>query len=113
MKLATHDLGDVHIIRLSGKIMGGMETATFYDALKDAVDKNHKKVILDLGEVEWMNSSGLGLMVAALARLRSADAQLKLARPNNTLNQLFQLNKLNLVFDIHQSLDEASKSFAE
>ena len=60
MKYTTRSEGKVYIFELKGKVMGGPESAAFHEDLKKAVGDGQRKVILDLGEVEWMNSSGLG-----------------------------------------------------
>lgn len=111
MKMTTRVEGDAFIIALKGKVMGGPESVVFHDELKAAVAKNHTKVVLDLGEVEWMNSSGLGLLVSAYTTLRNANGEMRLARLTSKIDSLLVITKLNSVFESHPTVEEAVASF--
>ncbi|MCL4304919.1 STAS domain-containing protein [bacterium] len=112
MKVKTSDQNGIYIVGLSGKIMGGPESAQFHDAMKHALASSHKRVVIDLGEVEWMNSSGIGLLVSAYTTLKNAGAEMKLARTTDKIQSLLVITKLNSVFDSHDSVDAAIKSFS-
>jgi len=111
MKTTSRMEGDVMVISLHGKIISSQDTADMHGEIRTAVEANTKKVILDLGGLEWTNSTGLGAIVAASSRLRNADSILKLARPNEAVSGLLAMNKLNLVFEIHPSVEAAVASF--
>ncbi len=111
MKYSTHAEGAVFVFELKGKVMGGPESAAFHDDLKKAVSEGHKKIILDLGEVEWMNSSGLGLLISSLSTMRSAGGELKLARVTDKIESLLMITKLNSIFEVHPTVAAASGSF--
>lgn len=111
MKLKTSEQNGVYLVELSGKIMGGPESAQFHDAMKHAVSNSIKKVVIDLGGVEWMNSSGIGLLVSAYTTLKNAGSEMKLARTTEKIQSLLVITKLNSVFDSHDSVDSAVKSF--
>lgn len=111
MKLKTSEQNGIYLVGLSGKIMGGPESVQFHDAMKHAIASNHKKVVIDLGEVEWMNSSGIGLLVSAYTTLKNAGSEMKLARTTDKIQSLLVITKLNSVFDSHDSIDAAIKSF--
>lgn len=112
MKLKSSELNGVYLVELSGKIMGGPESAQFHDAIKHAIGASHKKVVIDLGGVEWMNSSGIGLLVSAYTTLKNAGTEMKLARTTEKIQSLLVITKLNSVFDSHDSVDAAVKSFS-
>jgi anti-sigma B factor antagonist len=111
MKLSTEKKGDVLIFALKGKIMGGPESAQFHEQLKQAISHGERKVILDLGGVEWMNSSGLGLLISGFTTLRNAGGEMKLARSTDKIQSLLVITKLNTVFEAHDTIEAALKSF--
>ncbi|MCB9358244.1 MAG: STAS domain-containing protein [Calditrichaeota bacterium] len=111
MKVKTSELNGIYVVGLSGKIMGGPESVQFHDAMKQALAGNTKRVIIDLGEVEWMNSSGIGLLVSAYTTLKNAGAEMKLARTTDKIQSLLVITKLNSVFDSHDTVESAVKSF--
>lgn len=111
MRITTRSEGDVFVIGLQGKIMGDPETTEIMDTVKEALFKNQRKVVLDLEGVDWMNSSGMGTLIAAQGLLREVDCQLKLAGLNDSVRNVLTLNKLNLVFDIQSDVKSATGSF--
>jgi len=111
MRISTRSEGDIYVIGLQGKIMGDPETSEIMDAVKEALFNNRRKVILDLEGLDWMNSSGMGTLIAAQALLREVDCQMKLAGLNDTVRSVLTLNKLNLVFDIHPDVKSAAESY--
>lgn len=111
MKLTTEKKGDVLIFALKGKIMGGPESAQFHEQLKQAIARGERKVILDLGGVEWMNSSGLGLLISGFTTLRNSGGEMKLARSTDKIQSLLVITKLNTVFEAHDTIEAALKSF--
>jgi anti-sigma B factor antagonist len=111
MKTATRTLGEVLIVSLHGKIMSSQDTVEMHNAVRAAIEANTRNVVLDLSGLDWMNSTGLGGLVAASGRLRNVDGHLKLAAPNATVSSLLALNKLNLIFDIFPTVEAAVASF--
>lgn len=111
MIVTTREEGEAFVIALQGKVMGGPETTDFYNQLKFAVDNNRGKVVIDLGEVEWLSSTGIGLLMSASARLRNVGGEVKLANPNAKVTSVLQLNKLQFVFDIQPSVGDAARRF--
>ena len=111
MKYSTGLKDGIVVFALKGKIMGGPESAEFHEELKKAVVAGQHKLILDLGEVEWMNSSGLGLLISALTTTRNNGGELKLARATDKITSLLVITKLNSVFEAHPTVDTAVASF--
>lgn len=107
MKYSSRLEGAIFVIELKGKVMGGPESAAFHETLKTSVADGHKKVILDLGDVEWMNSSGLGLLISALSTMRNAGGELKLARVTDKIESLLVITKLNSIFEVFPSVSAA------
>ncbi|MFQ5629790.1 MAG: STAS domain-containing protein [bacterium] len=111
MALKANMQGDVAVIPLKGKLMGGPDTKALHDKVKELVEAGSKKLVIDLGQVKWMNSTGLGALMGALTTARNNDAELKLARVTEKVQSLFMITKLITVFDTHDSVDEAAASF--
>ncbi len=111
MKYSTRKEKEFFVIQLRGKVMGGPESSEFHDDLKKAVSDGDKKVVLDLGEVEWMNSSGLGLLISSLSTMRNAGGELKLARVTDKIESLLVITKLNSIFEVYPTVEAAMGSF--
>lgn len=111
MKFTSNLKDGTLIFALKGKIMGGPESTEFHDELKKAVASGQRKIIMDLGEVEWMNSSGLGLLISALTTTRNSGGEMKLARTTDKITSLLVITKLNSVFESHPSIEAAASSF--
>lgn len=113
MKIKEEMKGDVAILTLSGKLMGGPETAEVHDHIKGLISDGVKKVVIDLGKVKWLNSSGLGVLMGGLVSLRNVGGDLKLAQVAERVESLLMITKLMTVFDTYESVDRAVASFVE
>lgn len=111
MKLNHRDEAGVIIIEPKGKIMGGPESTELHDLLHDLIDQGKKSVIIDLGKVDWMNSTGLGLLISGLTTLRKSGGELKLANVTDKIQSLLTITKLVTIFKSFDTVDEAIKSF--
>ena len=105
--------GDVAVITLKGKLMGGPETQEVHDKVKELIAAGTTKVVIDLAKVKWMNSSGLGALMGALTSLRSAEGDLKLANVTGKVQSLFMITKLITIFESHESIEKAIESFGK
>ena len=111
MKLKTREQDNVLILEVKGKVMGGPDAAVFRDALKAEIAKGHKNFIFDLGGVDWMNSSGLGILIGGLTTIKNAGGELKLAAVTEKIQSLFMITKLVTIFDSHEMVEDALKRF--
>ncbi len=111
MQIKEQMHGDVAVIALKGKLMGGPETLAIHDKVKELVGKKINKVVIDLGQVKWMNSSGLGALMGSITTLRNAGGELKLARVTQKVQSLFMITKLITIFETFDSVEEAVSSF--
>jgi anti-sigma B factor antagonist len=112
MKLTSREELDVVILEPKGKIMGGPDATMLHDRLHDLIKQNKKKVVIDLSKVEWMNSTGLGILISGLTTLRNNGGELKLARVTEKIQSLLTITKLITVFENYDSVEEAVKSFS-
>lgn len=111
MDIQQRDYGDVVVLELVGKIIGGPDATTLNDKLHDLVEKGSKNVVADLSQVNWMNSSGLGILISALTTTRNAGGELKIAAATEKIKKLLTITKLTNVFTLYPTVDEAVASF--
>ena len=101
----------VIILGLSGRLVFGEECDAFDQQVKDLLAANKNKIILNLEEVSYCDSVGLDSLVKALVSAEDRNGDVKLVKPSQRVQDLLDLTKLNTVFDIHTSEEEALASF--
>jgi anti-sigma B factor antagonist len=106
LAIASRDVDGVSVLDLSGRITLGEGSVQLRDAIRDLIGKGQKHILLDLGDVNYIDSSGLGELVSAYTTARNQGAALKLLKLTKKVHDLLQLTKLYTVFDIYD--DEAS-----
>ena len=111
MKLSDREVNDIVILEPRGKIMGGPDASLLHDKLYECIQNDKKRVVIDLAGVEWMNSTGLGILIQSFTTLRNSQGQLKLARVTDKIQSLLTITKLVSVFEAFDSVDEAIASF--
>ncbi len=111
MQIKEQMQGDVAVLELKGKLMGGPETTAIHNKVKELVGNGVKKIVVDLGKVKWMNSSGLGALMGSLTTTKNAGGELKLARVTEKVKSLFMITKLITIFETYESVEEAVASF--
>jgi anti-sigma B factor antagonist len=82
-----------------------------HDQLHEFIGQGKKKVIIDLSKVDWMNSTGLGILISGLTTMRNSDGELKLANVTDKIQSLLTITKLITVFECYDSVEEAVQSF--
>ena len=112
VKLTTRQVGDVTVIDVAGRITLGEGSSVLRDALRDLVSKNQKKILLNLGEVSYIDSSGIGELVSGFTTVTNGGGALKLLNLNKRVKDLLQITKLYTVFDVHEDEASAVRSFA-
>lgn len=110
MKFNDRLVENVVVFELSGKIMGGDEKTLFYGRIHEYVNLNKKNVVLDLKDVEWMNSIGIGMLTASFTTIAAAGGRLALANITN-IESILALTRLISIFPIYDSQQEAVESF--
>ena len=111
VKLTTRQVGDVTVVDVAGRITLGEGSATLRDAMRDMVSKNQKKILLNLGEVSYIDSSGIGELVSGFTTVTNSGGALKLLNLNKRVKDLLQITKLYTVFDVHEDEASAIRSF--
>lgn len=111
MKLNDRVADDVVVLEPKGKIMGGPDASLLHDKLYEYIQQDKKKVIIDLAQVDWMNSTGLGILISGYTTLRNHEGQLKLINVPEKIRSLLIIAKLATVFETYESYEDAVKSF--
>ena len=112
MNIDVKEFDDVSLLSIRGNMMGGPETIAVHDKVKDLIERNKIKVVIDLSHVKWMNSSGLGTMMGCLTSLKNVDGDLKLCGVTEKVRSLFMITKLITLFETYETSEEAVKAFA-
>ncbi len=106
MKASTRQIDGVTIVDLSGRITLGEGSVVLRDTVKDLLGKGQKKILLNLGDVSYIDSSGIGELVSAFTSVRNQGGELKLLHLTKKVHDLLQITKLYTVFDVKD--DEAA-----
>ncbi len=107
VKLSTRQVGDVTVVDVAGRITLGEGSSALRDCLRDMVGKSQKKILLNLGDVSYIDSSGIGELVSGFTTVTNQGGQLKLLNLTKRVKDLLQITKLYTVFDVHD--DEAAR----
>ena len=109
VKLITRQVGDVTVIDAVGRITLGEGSSTFREIVKDLVNKGNKKILLNLAEVSYFDSSGIGELVSGFTSVSNAGGSLKLLKLTKRIQDLLQITKLYTVFEV---FDDEAKALA-
>ena len=111
VKLSTRQVGDVTVIDATGRITLGEGASTLRDTVRDLAGNGHKKLLLNLSEVSYIDSSGIGELVSGFTTLTNQGGQLKLVGLTKRVKDLLQITKLYTVFEVFDDEASAVRSF--
>jgi anti-anti-sigma factor len=111
MEFTSEERGRVKIFHLRGKIMGDPNTERMCEFLKDLIVSGTQYLVMDFREVEWINSIGIGKIVACLTTLRQTGGDIRFANLQHMTQHYFHITKLESVVKLFDSVDEAVASF--
>jgi len=103
--------GDVAVVALKGNLMGEPDTTEVREKIYGLLQDDVKKVVLDLGKVKWINSSGLGALIAAMTSVKNKGGELRLANVTEKVESIFMITQLIKVFKTYETVDRAVASF--
>jgi anti-sigma B factor antagonist len=110
VKIKEEEKGGFAVIGLSGKIMGGSDSTMFHGKVHECLDAGKMKIIVDLTKVEWMNSSGLGMLTAALTTVKKVEGDLIIAGATANIQNLLNITQLVRVFQVFDTIEDALNS---
>lgn len=111
MKSSSRQIDGVTVLDLSGRITLGEGSVILRDTIRDLIGRGQKKILLNLGDVSYIDSSGIGELVSAFTTVRNQGGELKLLNLTKKVHDLLQITKLYTVFDIKDDEATAVKSF--
>ena len=113
LKMTNREVDGVSVVALDGRIVLGEESNALREKVKALIAEGKKKVVLNMANITFIDSAGLGTLVAAHHSAKSQGAALKLAHLGSKFQEVLQITKLLTVFDVYNSEAEAVASFAK
>jgi anti-sigma B factor antagonist len=113
LKMTNREVDGVSVVALDGRIVLGEESNALREKVKSLIAEAKKKIVLNMANVTFIDSAGLGTLVAAHHSAKSQGAALKLAHLGAKFQEVLQITKLLTVFDVYNSEAEAVSSFAK
>lgn len=111
MKIKIRKTESVAIIDLSGKLMGGPDADVFKETIRQLIQEGYKKVLVNLAHVPWVNSTGLGILIAGYTTLKREGGVLKLTHVTDRIESILMITKLGTIFESFSDEEQALKSF--
>lgn len=112
VKLTPRKVGDVTVIDAVGRITLGEASSSFRDTVREMVGKGEKKLLLNLADVSYIDSSGIGELVSAYTTVTNQGGQLKLLNLTKRIQDLLQITKLYTVFEVFDDEAAAVRSYS-
>jgi anti-sigma B factor antagonist len=109
--MTTREVGPVTIVDLSGRISLGEGSALLRKTIRELLEGGQSKILLNLGDVNYIDSSGIGELVSAFTAVRNRSGELKLLNLTKKVHDLLQITKLFTVFDVYNDEPSAVRSY--
>ena len=110
-KLSPRQVGEVIVIDVSGRITLGEGSSNLREGIRELLGQGSRKILLNLGDVSYIDSSGIGELVSAFTSVANQGGQLKLLNLTKRVKDLLQITKLYTIFDIYDNEAHALRSF--
>jgi len=111
MKIHQRNIDDIIVVDVDGNMTGGIETKEFNNKIKEIMETGKNRIILNLGKVTWINSMGLGNIMAAFTTIKNKDGILKIANPSDSVRQLLELTYMISIIETYDEVHSAIDSF--
>jgi anti-sigma B factor antagonist len=106
------EVGEVAIVDFSGKITLGEGSSILRNTVRELIERGHRKILLNLADVDYIDSSGIGELVSAYTAVRTAAGEMKLLQLTRRVHDILQITRLFTVFDVQSDEDAAVRSFS-
>lgn len=111
MRIVTRDRDGVTVLDLQGKLMGGPDADAFKAVLHKLLEAGSKRVVVNLHDIDWINSTGMGILISGYTTMRRSGGDLRLLHVSDKIQSILYVTKLNLIFKCYDKEDEAIRSF--
>ncbi len=111
MKIKQNPQGEVMVLELGGKIMGGPDHEKFKAEVTAVLEEGFKNVVLDFSGVPWINSTGLGIVISGFHSIKTAGGTMKVCSVKERVLSIFYISQLENIFEVFETRDEAVASF--
>ena len=111
MEFTTTQKGNVTVITLAGSLMGGPDATTLVGKINECIDDGKKSLVINLTHVQFINSSGLGLLINGVTTMKNAGGKLKIAGASPKIQNLFKITRLESMMEQYPTMEAAVKSF--
>jgi len=111
MKIKEEIKEEVVVLYLNGNLMGGDSAVALQERVKGLINEGFKHMVIDMKDVKWINSTGLGALMACLTTVRNSEGDLKLSSVEKKIDSLLNITKLITVFQTFETADRAVASF--
>ena len=112
LRIESREKNGVVILDIQGKLMGGPDAETFKNTIHKTIEKGGKQVIVNLHSVDWINSTGMGILISGYTTMRRSGGDLRLLHVSDKIQSILYVTKLNMIFKCFDNEDEAVASFA-
>jgi anti-sigma B factor antagonist len=109
MKFTHETNGNVFILRLSGDLIGENSGTNLLDTVNNTIQQNVMNCVIDISELRYINSSGIGVLITILTKFRNKGGEVYLMKPSDNVQKLLVITKLNAIFQIIKSEAEIEK----
>ncbi|MDR9416706.1 MAG: STAS domain-containing protein [Gracilimonas sp.] len=113
MKYDVSERYNCVVITFKGNLMGGPDAEDFREKLHELIEQDKKEVIVDLGKVKFINSSGLGILIGGMTTMKNAGGELVICQADKKIESLLMVTQLIKVFNHFRTLDDAAEYFHE
>jgi anti-sigma B factor antagonist len=110
MEVKTQETENGLVIKLEGEMMLGYEANDFHEAIENAIEKNKMKIVVDLSEVQFISSWGIGILMYGYTTTTNSGGEFKLAGVSDKITEVLTKIKVNNVFEKYSTVEEALKS---
>ncbi len=111
LQATSREVGDVAVVDFSGKITLGEGSAVVRNTMRELIDHGYRKILLNLADVDYIDSSGIGELVSAHTTVQNLNGELKLLQLTRRVHDLLQITRLFTVFDVQSEEGAALRSF--
>ena len=101
------------VLSLSGKIMGGPDFEKFHGEIKQLIADGHRLFLFDFSKVDWINSTGIGIMVSAFHSIKASDGRMVICGANKRVRSIYYVSKLDQIFETYDDCGRANAAIRE